>query len=518
MKLATANEMRAADEASFKALGVPSRTVMEMAGRAIADFLLAELAIELQSGVVVYFGGGNNGGDGLIVARHLHNLGIPVTAVGVQENRLKEGASAARRAYLAAGGKVADTISKDLAECGVAIDAIYGTGFKGVVPAEIEPLILSFNSSSGVKVSIDLPSGMEADRSALSDTRSGEFNSIAAPDITLALQLPKFAHVFYPAAERCGEVYVLDIGLVDSLPEIAGLTREILDDGSVQSILREQHPFEPGAHKGSRGRVTIVGGGQGSLGAPKLSSVGAFRAGAGLITVASPDPDIGRFPDPVEVMTKHLDKGAKGLLSGQDALVLGPGLAPNCSSIVAELLDDLSAVNGAVLDAGALTILSAERGLWGKLSPKVVLTPHPGEMSRLLGISIAEIESDRIEAAEKLCRESKSVIVLKGASTVIATPHSGSFICPIAEPTLGVAGSGDVLAGVIGALIGQGYSPSSAATAGVYLHARAGQLVAERLPGGALATEIAAEVPAVRQALAVAVAPPQSYQPLRPTW
>lgn len=501
--------MRAADEASFKALGVPSRTVMEMAGQAICDFLLSELALEIADGVIVYFGSGNNGGDGLVVARRLHNLGIPVAAVGVDPKKLKEGAADALKAYLEAGGMVATDPGNLPRNCGVAIDAVYGIGFRGIVPEEIQSLIASFNASSGIKVSIDIPSGLEADCSHAPEGPTAE------PDLTLALHLPKFAHVFFPAAERCGEVYVIDIGLVNSLPEIENLNRGIVDDDLIGKLLSERRPFEPGSHKGTRGRVTIVGGSEGSLGAPKLAALGAFRAGAGLITMASPDKNIGLFPDPIEVMTQYVESGAVGSLEGQDALVLGPGLAPHHVALVAEYLSDAEILNGIVIDAGALNILANETSLREKLSPKFILTPHPGEMSRLLKKSIPEIEANRVAVAEQLSTELDCVVVLKGASTVVATPGEITRVCPIAEPTLGVAGSGDVLAGVIGALLGQGYRPSSAAIIGVYLHARAGQLVAERLPGGALASEIAVEIPTVRQTLTGAIHPYRKYLSLR---
>ena len=512
MRLATASEMRAADEASFVALGVTSRAIMEVAAQAITDFIVVELSLELSHGVVVYFGTGNNGGDGLFVARNLYNQGFEVVAVGVPESELKSGAAEAFAAYRAVGGKVAKDISELQDSYGVAVDAIYGIGFRGSVPGSIRPLIESFNSSAAAKVSVDIPSGMEADSSAAAAGLTAE------PDITLALHLPKYAHVFYPAAENCGEVFVLDIGLVNSLPEIENLHREILDDAFVAELLAEQRPFAAGAHKGTRGRVIIVGGSGGSLGAPKLSAIGAFRGGAGLVTVASKDKNIGLVPDPVEIMTRHIDSGVVGLCAGQDSLVVGPGLGTTEVDLLRSLLAEANQLNGTVIDADALTILAAAPELRTALTPATVLTPHPGEMSRLLGISVPEIEQNRVLAAEKLCGELGCVVALKGASTVVAIPDEKTYVCPIAEPTLGVAGSGDVLAGVIGALIAQGYTPGFAAVIGVYLHARAGQLVAERLPGGALASEIAGEIPAVRQAISTTSAGQSGCVQLRPSW
>lgn len=507
----TAEEMRSVDASTFSRLGISSRTVMESAGRSVASVILQRYSRQIQErGVVVLCGGGNNGGDGYVVARTLANLGVAVTVISTAScSSLSGDAAQACSAWMNSGGMVAEAdglvdYSALLSAAGVVVDAIYGTGFAGVVNPIAGSLIRQIRPDVPV-VSVDLPSGVNATTGVVAETA-------VRASVTVALQFLKRGHLLFPAAGYCGALVLVDIGI--SLAELPDSNKGVLlvSRSEIASLLRARFFDDPRRHKGGRGHVLVVGGGAGHYGAPKLSGLGALRAGAGLVTVVAPvSGAVCGVADVLELMVDGCSEDSNGdfsseaagdvrqRLEGKDALVIGPGLGTGEGAhrvffhTVEHALRQKLPI---VVDADGLNILAGSSSGFAELiGPGAVLTPHPGEMARLLGVSVAEVERDRFESARELARRGNCVVVLKGANSVTADPGGGLFVNPFAGEILGTAGSGDVLAGVIGALVGRGYSNLEGTLLGVYLHSMAGALLQEGGGLGIVATEISGELP-----------------------
>ncbi len=529
MKILTAAQMRAADEATFARLGVVSRAVMESAGRHAADLIERAYSEALLEPVLVLAGAGNNGGDGYVAARALANLGIDVNVYALRAiDELKGDALSAARAFLASGGVVIEHTAADAAaqeqhlraqHWGLVIDAILGTGISGEVKGAAAYGISLLNSLAAEQqipvIGIDVPSGVDTDTGALCGS------AVRCSD-TVALQCLKPAHLLFPGAEFCGRVFLADIGIGSSLPEVRDVNRELATAQFTATQLSKSRAFSPSAHKGSRGHVVVLGGSRGKYGAPQLSGHAALRAGAGLATLLLPESAAnGIAPSLKELMCEPLPEAdgdfseAAGeslgqLLEGKDALVVGPGIAEREGSeaLLRAAFDAVSkAAIPAVIDAGALNLLAEHRQLEKAIPARSVLTPHPGEMARLLGISIPDVQKDRFAAAEAYAQQVGAIVVLKGARTVVAQPNGTSILAPSATSVLGTAGSGDSLAGIIAALLSQGLEPFAAAAAGVYVHGVAGEYLERSQSGvyGAIATDIADTVPKVMNAVAALI-------------
>lgn len=468
MRLFTPEAMREADRRAV-ALGHPSLLLMEAAGRGVAGWLLRWFSEK----VVVLAGKGNNGGDGLVAARWLAHWG---RAVEVYAPEGQEGdAGVARRALEAHGLEVRPLSDWRPEARTVVVDALFGTGLRGPLEGPYAVLVERLNASGLPVVSVDLPSGLP-------------YAPHVRAHLTVALAGLKHEHLFYPHRAACGRIVLDSLGMPRAALEDPSLP-EVLHHGLMRTLL----PRRPGdAHKGSVGRVLVAGGHRNYTGAPSLAALGAYRAGAGLVTVAYPEGCEVR--PPLEAVRLPLAGWSAAGLQGVRAEAAAVGMGAGEGGVEAAL---------AVLGLGCPTVLDADalqpRVLQAYLEAGVpaVLTPHPGEAGRLLGWASSEVARRPLEAARLLAERYPSlVVVLKGGPTVLAwVPEKGAVrqaVNPTGNPAMATGGMGDVLAGIIAAFLAAGLPAWDAARLGVYLHGTAGDAVGRV---GLLAHEVADALP-----------------------
>lgn len=517
MKILNAAEMRAVDEGTFETTGVSSLAVMESAGRAVVHHIIEHHDIKRTDHVTIVCGAGNNAGDGYVIARTLSNLGVEVSVISSLEVRkLKGDALVNARAFLELyedpsfylldeSFLKSRTFQRLLKDSDLIVDCLYGTGFRGSLEGCQKKLVERINENSPCAVvAVDIPSGVQVD--------SAEIEGIAIDaDETLALQYLKPCHVLYPSSISCGEVRVVDIGLTHDLSE--EISRELIVKEKVSELLSVFLKSQGLLHKNSKGSVLVVGGSKGMYGAPKLAAEAALVSGAGLVSMALPEMVSNEIaPKQKELMCVALLDNSAGDFSGEDderlykalhkkkAVALGPGISTEYGAkllveAVLEYTRDKSLP--IVVDADALNVISEERALFELLGEHVVLTPHPGEMARLLELTVEEVEDDRLAAANKLAEETGAVVVLKGPRTIVSSPEGEVRINPAAVETLATAGSGDVLTGVISAFLARGLSPFDAATAAVFVHGESGEYLMTRGVVGAIASDIIETLPLI---------------------
>ena len=514
MRLVTTAEMRRLEEASVAAGGsVPM--LMERAGRGVAEAARRGLGgVVAGRRVVARVGPGNNGGDGLVAGRWLHDWGARLSAVlcGTrpdEDPHLRE--ILARRIAVQRADDLGEAASEALlARADLALDALLGTGRARPIGPPMAGLLAALRREQERRPSlrvlaVDVPSGLDADTGAVDP---------ATPwcDVTVTLGCPKVGLVRFPGAARVGRLELADIGLLARSDGESG--PELLDSRWVAERL-PRRPVD--AHKGSFGRVLVVGGSSLYRGAPALAALAALRTGAGLATVACPASvcssvaagaaEITFLPlaERDGALCGESAAAAGQLLARYSAVALGCGLgqAGEVAEFLERFLATLPASTSLVVDADGLNLLGGWSDWWLRLPRAAVLTPHAGEMARLCGTSPDEVERDRLGTAADAASRWGQVVVLKGAHTVIAGPEGQILVSPFANPALATPGSGDVLAGCIGGLMAQGVAPLNAAACGVYLHGMAGELwAAERGSAGLLAGELAALLPGTRQRIA----------------
>lgn len=481
---------RAVDQRIIAA-GVPGLILMENAGRGAADILLERFADRLARPVIVG-GTGQNGGDAWVVARRLATHGrTPRVFLAGDESAVRGDAAVNLQALRAVGidvGSVgdADAFEAALASATVIVEGLFGTGLDRPIEGWRADLVKRINACEAPVVALDLPSGIDAD--------TGRVFGVA---IEAALTVTFVAHKRglwqMPGRAHAGEIHVVDIGVP------APASRDAWLELSDAARWLARRPLN--AHKGTAGHVLIVAGSPGRTGAAMLAGHGALRGGAGLVTLASTARD-SLDPKVIELMTAALPddvegarKAALDAARGKRSAAVGPGLGldDDARSLALALARELPIPT--VLDADALTALAAE-GLESlrEAAQTRVLTPHPGEAGRLLGCSAQDIEADRYAAAERIASRAGQVVVLKGAGTLVADPTGRIAVCPLGTPALGVGGTGDVLTGVLAAVLASVDSAFDAACAAVLLHARAGELAAHS-DRGLLAREVADMLP-----------------------
>lgn len=512
----TADEMRRADRRTIEEIGLPGAVLMENAGAAVARVVADRFPAARR--VVVLCGRGNNGGDGFVVARRLCGR-AEALLLGSRDD---VGGDAAL--HLAAcersGGRVTtvpdraawSAVTSRVDEADVVVDAILGTGLRseptGLAADAIACLRRRFEAGVPV-VAVDLPSGVPSDRG------SWEWPAAHAT-VTVTFAAPKHGHVLPPACNQAGELIVADIGIPPEALAAAGPSLFLLEDADVAGAfpLRRRE-----AHKGDFGHVLIVAGSVGKTGAAALAAGGALRAGAGLVTVATPAPCL-----PVvaaaraELMTEPLPATAGGSLAEtglsrllelageRDAVVLGPGIGqePATRALVRGFVSECPVP--LVIDADGLNALAPSGGDSAALEGldrggTVVLTPHPGEMARLAGRPASEVQKERAEVSTRLARETGAVVVLKGERTLVAEPSGRAAVTPTGNPGMATGGTGDVLAGVLGSLLAR-HGTLLSATAAVFVHGRAGDIAArERGEEGLTAGDVVEALPAAIQSL-----------------
>ena len=515
MIVVTAAQMREMDRLTIENHGVPSLTLMERAGEAVVQAILERFPRNAKKSVLIVAGKGNNGGDGFVVARLLKKkrISCQVALLG-RRDELSPDAAHNLRSFLRGNGKVAEIESSRLsvlselaAKSGLIVDAILGTGIKSEVRGFLGDAISLLNACGLPIVAIDIPSGLDTDRGVA-------LGAAIQAEMTVTLAFPKVGEVIYPGVAYCGDLVIGDIG-IDSraLAEVAPAT-ELLERETVAWLAPRR---EPDTHKGSYGHVLVLAGSRGKTGAAILACRAAMRAGAGLVTLAGPRSLNTIFAGAlVEVMTEPLrdnaaeeieplsDEDWQRILERKNALLFGPGVgvSPSTQNILRWLLKNLNMPW--VIDADGLNTLALEIDRLRRAKVPPVLTPHPGEMARLVGASTAEVNADRVEVARSFAKEHRCHVVLKGARTVIATVDGKVAINPTGNPGMASAGMGDVLAGILASLLGQGLAQQEAMKLGVYLHGLVGDQVAgARGEVGLIASDIIDGLPAGLRELAV---------------
>lgn len=503
MRLVTAREMREIDRRAMEEYAIPGVVLMENAGRSVADAVERLLGGLGGKRVVVLCGKGNNGGDGFVAARHLLQRGAtpkvflscaPEEITGDAAVNLTIWQRLGQECFQLATSGSLQLLKIALLQADAVVDALYGTGFRGKATGQVGRAIEAVNAAGKPVVAVDLPSGLEAD--------TGRVNGpCIRATVTVTFGLPKIGLVLDPGVEYRGKLVVADISLPRVLTDEAAPDRYLLTSELVSSWFA---PRPATAHKGDFGHVLVVGGSRGMIGAACLTAQAALKTGAGLVTLAVPrslqDVAAGKL---TEVMTAGLPETPEGALSREAlpvvaallkkkaVLALGPGLGqhPETVALVQELVR--AAVCPLVVDADGLNAFAGAGGLPAERAAPLVVTPHPGEMGRLTGKRVAEVEADRVGCAAAAAREWQAVVVLKGARTVVASPDGYLGINTTGNPGMATGGSGDVLTGVVAALIAQGLDPFRAAAAAAYLHGRAGDLAAgERGEMGLMAGDI----------------------------
>lgn len=493
-------EMAAWDHACVEDLGIPARVLMENAGREARAALREAFGPVAGRDVLVLAGPGNNGGDAFVLARLLAGDGARVRLVHTRPRKQYRGETRANVLLAARLGLPMELAGADMAlpDADLVVDGLLGTGFSGALKPPLLHLVREANrlGRRAFVFSLDIPSGL--------DGATGQVCPEAVrANATVTFQAAKTGLVQPGARDFTGALLVRDIGIPRLVQEQHPPGQWLLGP----DILAEIPAPDPAMHKGAAGRVLVLGGSEGLTGAPLLAALGALRAGAGLVSVACPaglaDAIRAGFP---EVMALPLGQGRDWTpemlrnldLSSYNALVLGPGLgrspgaARTLQTVLRRKLPPL------VLDADGLTLLAQDPEARALLPKNAVVTPHPGEAARLLGLDTAGVQADRAAAVRGLARDLGCVALLKGAGSLIAAPDSPLFLCPLAAPSLAVGGSGDVLSGVIGALLARGLSPLPSTCIGVYWHAFGGVMLDARYPErGCLAREIADILPLV---------------------
>ena len=516
MKVVTAAEMRQIDQDTIEGIGIPGIVLMETAGSAIVRAIEQHYPACKRIGILA--GKGNNGGDGIVIARQLAHAGHDVHLFLVSPPESFTG-EAHTNLQIAKNLKLRiEEISTDtalsveedaslnhIASCELLVDAVLGTGLRGEVRDPIATIISAINNLPIPILSVDLPSGLDADT-------GNPLGTCMQADRTVTIGLPKRGLLVHPGAELTGKLEVADIGF----PEQVIDAQDIKVNWTTASQASKWVPPRPSAsHKGTYGRVFIVAGSTGMTGAAALASEAALRAGAGLVTLAVPkrlNPILeGLLP---EVMTLPMPETEAGSLAAsatptilefaektKSVLAIGPGLSQNPETV--KLVHQLVRENQEqslglriVIDADGLNALSQANELLSFLNRDAVLTPHPGEMSRLTNTPIPTLEADRISTAQRFANEHSVTLVFKGAPTVTGIPNGNVWINSTGNPGMATGGMGDLLTGIIAGLMAQGISSEKAAALGVYLHGLAGDIASEALGmPGLIASDVLKAVP-----------------------
>lgn len=509
MKIATAEQMLLCDRLTSAEYGVSSLELMENAGRGTVAAMIHHFGPLAERKVLIVTGPGNNGGDGLVIARLLLEHGARPQVVSLVPLEKLQGDAArnlervkqlAMPLYTCLEEDELSWVERLVAESDLLVDALFGTGLRSQIRGVFAAVIRCFNASGLPVVAVDMPSGIACDAGIPQGA------SVQAR-LTCTYGLPKFAQVETPGKEYVGQLEVIDIGIPAEVVDRIGVTVEWLDHALVKSFIPKRGLA---SHKGTFGHLLALAGSLGKAGAAVLCGLGAARSGAGLVTIAAPKMLIsvlqGALPEAMAVplsFSQHCfsDTDYEQLLSasyGKDAVAVGPGLgtAEETGQVVRKFYRDLRLPM--VVDADGLNLLAGDVAVLSA-GPRI-LTPHPGEMSRLSGLSTLEIQSNRRSVASEFAKRHGAHLVLKGAATVIAAPDGRLAVNPTGNPGMAAGGMGDVLAGLIGGLLAQGLEPWEASCLAVYVHGLAAdRIVRAGKPFGFLASELAAEIPAAFQ-------------------
>jgi ADP-dependent NAD(P)H-hydrate dehydratase / NAD(P)H-hydrate epimerase len=510
MKVVTAEEMRVIDRRTIEGYSIPGSVLMERAGLAVASRIKEAFSPRK---VIIIAGSGNNGGDGLVVARNLYNEGWDVKVfLTVKPEDLKGDALLQYRIAVKFGLKIYP-INEFLTNCSslitrhcILVDALLGTGISKNVTGLLSEVISYLNRSNVPIISVDIPSGISSDNGQI-------MGEAVRADCTVTFGLPKRGHLLYPGAQHSGKLFIEDIGFPKELLNSEKLHIELLTKDKVSPLIPQRPRY---SHKGNYGHVLIVAGSKGKTGAAIMAAKACLRSGAGLVTLGIPKSLADVFQSRVteEMILALPDKG-DGTLSQRASrvilnflnerattLAIGPGIG--ISSDTKKLMDILikTSTTPMLIDADGINSLKGERAIFSKLKAPIILTPHPGEMARLLGkqkgvsVKTQDIERNRINVPVSFAKETGTYLVLKGVPTIIAGPDGMAYINSTGNPGMASAGTGDVLTGMISAFLSQGLSPTHASILGVYMHGFAGDsAAAEKGEHPLIATDIIEKIP-----------------------
>ncbi len=507
MKLALAETMRRLDGRAIHDYGIPGIVLMENAGKGTVDLICREFGNMCGRTVSIFVGPGNNGGDGFVIGRHLHQIGA-VVHVFLLVSPEKISGDAATNLNIVS--KLPISIfpildDRDLrkvrvmiAHSTVLVDALFGTGITRGISGHFASAVDLMNESGRPIVAVDIPSGLNGD--------TGQpLGRCVRAQLTATYGLAQPGHVVFPGAELTGDLHIIDIGIPAQAVEKESISTELLQRELVSEMMQVR---EANSHKGSFGHVLILAGAQGKTGAAILAGQGALRSGSGLVSICVPGQLNQIFETNIlEAMTvpmgtscffSHEDYEAFiNAATGKNAILVGPGIGTNdaTAELIKRVYQEIDLPM--VVDADALNILAQDCIEIGKTPAVRILTPHPGEMARLMNCSVPEIQADRLKAASTFAVENGVIVVLKGAATVVAAPSGEVAINPTGNSAMAAGGMGDVLSGIIVSLLGQGISPRQAACLGVYAHGLAADRLAinNKVRFGILASEVADELP-----------------------
>jgi hydroxyethylthiazole kinase-like uncharacterized protein yjeF len=493
VEILTAEEMRTIDRRAVRSFGVPEIVLMENAGLQVFAFLRRSYPDLAVRRVLLLCGRGNNGGDAFVLARHLRNCGVPFTAVLFGRRADVRGSAAANLRVLERLGAAPREVRTPaewrrarpvLERSDLVIDGILGTGLTRPVEGLLERVFEDVNAADAEVIAVDVPSGLAAGSAAVP-------GPCIAADRTVTFVRPKIAHLFHPAARLCGELHVADIGIPNEAVAAEGVALRLLREHDVVPLVPVRRAD---SHKGTYGHVLAVAGSQGKGGAARMVALGALRSGAGLVTAAVPAALQGGFVTrAMEAMTEAMPETDEGTLSdaalakimalaeGKQAVAVGPGLTshPRTRKLIRDLVPRLTIP--VILDADGINAFAGGAGLLSGADRPLVLTPHPGEMARLIGATVAAVQSRRVEVAREFARRHRSVVVLKGHGSLVATPSGTVFFNPTGNPGMATGGAGDVLTGMIAGLVAQRIEVEGAVKLAVYLHGLAGDFAARRV-------------------------------------
>lgn len=506
MKIVTAEEMKSLDRRATTEFGIPSLLLMENAARGLVDTIEAAYGLLRRKTIVILAGRGNNGGDGLAAARHLRMRGAEVEIYLLSPAEKVGGdAKSSLDIWIRSGGALAvvgafkwPRLAAALSESDLIIDALLGTGLSHPVTGEYAKGIDLINRSGKTVVAVDIPSGISAD--------TGEkLGAAVKAHLTATMALPKRGHFIQAGLEHRGKLRIVDIGFPPALIDSAEIKTELITSEMLKGL---PPPRPKGVHKGTLGHLLVIAGSVGKKGAAQMTGLSAMRSGTGLVTIAVPRSIEPGLAPLMEAMTLPLPEtadgtlalaGEKALLSameGKEAVAIGPGLSQNAETqrLVRTLIAEVSLPM--VIDADGINAVAADLSVLKKKRGPLILTPHPGEMGRLLGAKADAVQKERFNVAADFAGKWGVFLVLKGAHTIIAAPDGSLWVNRTGNPGMATAGIGDALTGMIGGFLAQGLPAEKAATLGIYLHGLAGDLAAaERGEAGLITSDLIGKIP-----------------------
>ncbi|MCX7965418.1 MAG: NAD(P)H-hydrate dehydratase [Syntrophorhabdaceae bacterium] len=467
------------DRYAIENWGIPSTVLMENAGRGAYRFI-KELYLTKKSRIVIFCGRGNNGGDGFVIGRYAIRDGHDVRVFLLAEkDTLKGDAAINMRLFESSGGHIielkeyTDKIKMAIKHADIVVDAIFGTGLSKIVSGIEKAVIEDINNFSKKVISVDIPSGI--------DGKTGKILGAAVmAHHTFTFAYPKLGHFIYPGAHHTGKLTVIDISIPDFIEQKIGIDGHIVDGDMIRSFFRHRLPW---SHKGTYGHAAVIAGSPGKTGAAHMASQAALKIGAGLVTLLIP-ASLNNIMEVklTEVMTYPVEDGGSGFftdlsykqvmnfIEDKDVIIMGPGISQNPETSEFARKVFLKTDKPFVIDADGINAFVGYLDLIKGSGRKVVFTPHPGELARLLGGTPKEINENRMEKGREFVEKTGAYLVLKGANTMIFTPEGEIYINPTGNPGLAKGGSGDILTGFIGGLISQGYTLKEASIFGVYIH------------------------------------------------